>query len=154
MRAAGESDREAIVALARSALGWEAGDRPAEFFSWKHDQNPFGPSPMWVAEDDGDVVGFRTFLRWEFVDGDGVCASGAGGRHGHPPRPPGQGHLHPPHAAAPRRVEAEGVDFVFNTPNDKSRPGYLKMGWEQLGPGPDSSAALGACRDGRHGPGP
>ena len=28
---------------------------------------------------------------------------------------------------------AEGVDFVFNTPNDKSRPGYLKMGWEEVG---------------------
>jgi hypothetical protein len=26
-------------------------------------------------------------------------------------------------------LEAEGVGFVFNTPNDKSRPGYLKMGW-------------------------
>ena len=30
-------------------------------------------------------------------------------------------------------LEAEGVDFVFNTPNEKSRPGYLKMGWTQVG---------------------
>ena len=30
-------------------------------------------------------------------------------------------------------VEAEGVDFVFNTPNDQSRPGYLKMGWREVG---------------------
>ena len=27
----------------------------------------------------------------------------------------------------------EGVDFVFNTPNDQSRPGYLKMGWSVVG---------------------
>jgi hypothetical protein len=26
-----------------------------------------------------------------------------------------------------------GVDAVFNTPNDKSRPGYLKMGWQIVG---------------------
>jgi hypothetical protein len=27
----------------------------------------------------------------------------------------------------------EGVDFVFNTPNDQSRPGYLRMGWSDVG---------------------
>ena len=27
----------------------------------------------------------------------------------------------------------DGVDLVFNTPNDKSRPGYLKMGWSEVG---------------------
>jgi hypothetical protein len=26
-----------------------------------------------------------------------------------------------------------GIAFVFNTPNDKSRPGYLKMGWGTVG---------------------
>jgi hypothetical protein len=26
-----------------------------------------------------------------------------------------------------------GVGFVFNTPNEKSRPGYLKMGWSVVG---------------------
>ena len=28
---------------------------------------------------------------------------------------------------------AEGVAFVFNTPNAQSRPGYLKMGWREVG---------------------
>jgi hypothetical protein len=27
----------------------------------------------------------------------------------------------------------ESVDFVFNTPNDNSRPGYLRMGWTIVG---------------------
>jgi hypothetical protein len=31
------------------------------------------------------------------------------------------------------QMEREGVAFVFNTPNDKSRPGYLKMGWQAVG---------------------
>jgi hypothetical protein len=30
-------------------------------------------------------------------------------------------------------IEDDGIDFVFNTPNDKSRPGYLKMGWQEVG---------------------
>lgn len=29
--------------------------------------------------------------------------------------------------------KADGVHFVFNTPNDKSKPGYLKMGWVEQG---------------------
>ena len=34
---------------------------------------------------------------------------------------------------ASRSCAREGVDFVFNTPNDQSRPGYLKMGWQLVG---------------------
>ena len=30
-------------------------------------------------------------------------------------------------------MTAEGVDVVFNTPNTQSRPGYLKMGWIDVG---------------------
>ena len=35
--------------------------------------------------------------------------------------------------AALDELEREGVAFVFNTPNDQSRPGYLKMGWDVVG---------------------
>jgi hypothetical protein len=31
------------------------------------------------------------------------------------------------------QCERDGVAFVFNTPNEKSRPGYLKMGWQVVG---------------------
>jgi GNAT superfamily N-acetyltransferase len=37
----------------------------------------------------------------------------------------------------------DGVDCVFNTPNDKSRPGYLKMGWQQVGKVPVSVRLTG-----------
>src|SRR5262249_13025578 len=30
-------------------------------------------------------------------------------------------------------LQADDIDFVFNTPNDSSRPGYLKMGWHVVG---------------------
>ena len=30
-------------------------------------------------------------------------------------------------------LHARGVSFVFNTPNDQSRPGYMNMGWRPVG---------------------
>jgi GNAT superfamily N-acetyltransferase len=45
----------------------------------------------------------------------------------------GQGLFRTLTLAAVDELAAEGVDLVFNTPNDQSRPGYLKMGWEVVG---------------------
>jgi GNAT superfamily N-acetyltransferase len=58
------------------SLGWKADDPNEAFFAWKHDENPFGQSPAWVAEDDtGTLVGLRTFLRWRFRRPDGTTLS-------------------------------------------------------------------------------
>ncbi len=35
-------------------------------------------------------------------------------------------------AALPAMAD-DGVQFVFNTPNSQSLPGYLKMGWQEIG---------------------
>jgi hypothetical protein len=40
-------------------------------------------------------------------------------------------------------MRADGVDFVFNTPNDQSRPGYLKMGWREVGRVPAAVRFIG-----------
>ena len=74
-RRASTDDFAAILELARAALGWSDGD--AAFLEWKHRQNPFGESPMWVAEADGRVVGFRAFMRWELTTPDGDALSAA-----------------------------------------------------------------------------
>ena len=39
------------------------------------------------------------------------------------------------------RLADDGVAWVFNTPNDASRPGYLKMGWTAIGALPVSIVA-------------
>jgi ribosomal protein S18 acetylase RimI-like enzyme len=36
--------------------------------------------------------------------------------------------------AALEQATADGVDMVFNTPNPKSGAGYLRMGWQEVGP--------------------
>ena len=95
--------------LLAASLGWSSDDHYEAFFDWKHEQNPFGRSPAWVAVDGGEVVGFRTFLRWEHRHPTGRgAAGGAGGRHRHPPEPPGPRHLPAADAAGPRRPAGAG----------------------------------------------
>lgn len=149
IRAAGPDDRPAVVALVGAALGWRSGDPNAELFAWKHDANPFGPSPMWVAEADGRLVGVRVFLRWELVDRDGgvVHAVRAVDTATHPDAR-GRGVFT---RLTTHALEALGgdVDFVFNTPNAESRPGYLKMGWEVVGRVPVGVSVTGVGAAGR-----
>ncbi|MDQ1476788.1 MAG: hypothetical protein QOE62_2017, partial [Actinomycetota bacterium] len=71
VRRAIDADRPAVLDLLADSLGWTRDQAFAEFFRWKHLENPFGPSPAWVAVEDEVVVGFRTFLRWEFEHPDG-----------------------------------------------------------------------------------
>ena len=139
IRSAGLADRPAVLELLSASLGWLPDDHSARFFDWKHDQNPFGRSPGWVALAGEEVVGFRTFLRWEYECSDGVehRAVRAVDTATHP-RFQGRGIFRRLTLAALEDLTAEGVDFVFNTPNAQSRPGYLKMGWTEVGRLPTS----------------
>ena len=71
VRAASELDHAAIIELAAAALGWEAGRPNEALFTWKHVDNVFGPSQMWVAEVEGRLAAFRSIMRWEFEGADG-----------------------------------------------------------------------------------
>ena len=111
-------------------------DDPNEaFFAWKHDENPFGESPAWVAETvAGDIAGLRVFLRWRFrtPEGETLRAVRAVDTATHPDHQ-GKGIFTKLTLGAIPDLHDEGVDLIFNTPNDKSRPGYLKMGWSEVG---------------------
>ena len=137
VRRAVADDRPAILALGQRSLGWDATPATAAHFAWKHVENPFGPSPMWVAEVDGRLAGFRTFLRWEFTTATGdtrrtVRAVRAVDTATDPDFR-GQGIFRILTLGAVDELRDEGVDFVFNTPNEQSRPGYLSMGWQVIG---------------------
>lgn len=135
LRRATEADRPAIIELCRASLGWVDGDPNEAFFAWKHDENPFGASPRWVAEtDEGRLAGLRVFLRWRFLDraGRSLSAVRAVDTATHPDWQ-GKGIFTKLTLGAIPDLREEGVDLIFNTPNDKSRPGYLKMGWSEVG---------------------
>lgn len=134
VRRATEADLEAILAVAAAALGWQTGEPHAELFRWKHLENPFGASPMWVAEDGDRIAGFRAFMRWELRDGDGgrLRAVRAVDTATHP-NYQRRGIFSMLTTRAVEEATAEGVDIVFNTPNEQSRAGYLKLGWIDIG---------------------
>ena len=126
-------DREAIISLLQRSLGSDGDPRYPELFAWKHDTNRFGPSPMWVATDGGRVVAFRALMRWEFIRGGQVLRAVRAVDTATDPDYQGRGLFRALTMHGLESVKAEGVDFVFNTPNDQSRPGYLKMGWREVG---------------------
>jgi hypothetical protein len=134
VRRAGPEELDQILALAAAALGWRDGEPNEALFTWKHRDNPFGRSPMWLAEVDGHLAGFRTFLRWEFERADASVARAvrAVDTATHPDFQ-GRGVFTKLTLGAIDELVGERVDFVFNTPNAQSRPGYLKMGWQTVG---------------------
>jgi GNAT superfamily N-acetyltransferase len=124
-------DDEQIRALLNVALALTEHD--AALLHWKHEQNPFGRSPAWVAVAGDRIVGYRTFLRWEFEHGDALRRAVRAVDTATHPDFQGRGIFTRLTTQAIETLTAEGVDFVFNTPNDNSRPGYLKMGWIEVG---------------------
>jgi hypothetical protein len=126
-------DRPAINALLRQALGVGDDPRYERFLEWKHRANPFGASFEWVATVDGAIVGYRSFLRWELV-ADGVVRKAVRAVDtATDPNHLGKGIFRALTLHGVEHLATQDVAWVFNTPNDASRPGYLKMGWTVVG---------------------
>lgn len=140
------ADESAVLELIEASLGRRPDPRNAAFFAWKHRENAFGASPAWVAVDGDRVVGFRTLMRWEFDTPEGpVRAVRAVDTATHPDHQ-GRGIFSALTRRAVEELRADGVGFVFNTPNDKSRPGYLKMGWREVGKLPTGMRPVSVAR--------
>jgi GNAT superfamily N-acetyltransferase len=136
MREACDEDLPAILQLLRDSMGRADDNRFESLFRWKHLDNAFGRSPMWVACDGDRIVGLRTLMRWEFERADTIFRCVRAVDTATHPDYQGRGIFSRLTLAALPVLEAEGIDFVFNTPNDQSRPGYLKMGWQTIGRAP------------------
>lgn len=131
-----EKDLPGVLELLRVALGESPLlERTNEWFSWKHQDNPFGPSISLVAEADGRLVGLRAFMRWHLrlADGDLLRCVRAVDTATHPSYQR-RGIFRNLTMAGLAIAEEEGIDLVFNTPNPKSKAGYLTMGWTEVGP--------------------
>lgn len=136
-RRAVDTDVCGILKLCEVALRWPSDSRNELLFRWKHLTNPFGPSSMWIATADERIVGFRAMMPWRFKhrDGSTVRAVRAVDTATHPDFQR-RGIFATLNTLAIEALTAEGVDFVFNTPNAESLPGYVKQGWVDLGPVP------------------
>lgn len=130
IRAAEPQDDATALPMLRASLGKVDDPHYEAFLQWKHRDNPFGVSPAWVALHEGVVVGYRTFLRWEFVAKEGrVLRAVRAVDTATDPAYRGVGIFRTLTLQGVSELTLAGDGIVFNTPNDQSRPGYLKMGW-------------------------
>ena len=126
-------DTGRILDLVKLSLGEGLIPRESAYWAWKHHANPFGTSASLLAESDGRLVGLRVFMRWTWqVGGASVAAVRAVDTATHTDWR-GKGIFSRLTLKLLDQMKAEGVSFVFNTPNSQSRPGYLKMGWVSMG---------------------
>jgi hypothetical protein len=133
IRAATPADLPGVLALLHDAMRRSNDERFDALFRWKHVENAFGPSPAWVAVDGDRLAAVRYLMRWEFERGaQRLRAVRAVDTATHPDYQ-GRGLFTRLTLGALDDLKREGVDFVFNTPNSQSLPGYLKMGWSVVG---------------------
>ncbi|SIR10616.1 GNAT family N-acetyltransferase [Pontibacter lucknowensis] len=128
-----ETDIPAIVELLKSSLGEEMIQKSESLWNWKHVENPHGASPVLVAEADGQIVGVRAFLRWQWkYQGQVLQAIRAVDTATHPDYQ-GKGIFKKLTLQGLADAKEAGIHLVYNTPNKSSKPGYLKMGWVEMG---------------------
>ncbi len=129
-------DQSGVLEVLRLALGETALlRRTPELWEWKHELNPFGRSLVLVAKSGTEIVGVRALMRWDLMNTDGTtvrCAR-AVDTATHPDYHR-RGIFKNLTLAAVDLARSAGIQLIFNTPNSKSRPGYLKMGWSEVGP--------------------
>jgi GNAT superfamily N-acetyltransferase len=133
VRPCSTADEEAVLELLALTVGETSSSRKTiEFWRWKHARNPAGESFSVGAFDGatGRLAGLRTLMWWDFTTADGRALRAA--------RPVDTA-THPDYQRrgifsgltryAVDELRQGGIPFIFNTPNENSLPGYLKMGW-------------------------
>ena len=133
IREATTDDFTEIIRVLKASLG-EA-DLPISEAIWKykHVENPFGQSLVLIAEDGGIIVGIRAFMKWKWKKKDRVFSAFRAVDTATHPDYQGKGVFKKLTLEAVKIGKELSYNFVFNTPNVQSRPGYLKMGWEEVG---------------------
>lgn len=128
-----EEDIPQIILLLRESLGESLIPKSEALWKWKHLDNPFGKSPILVAEEEDKIIGVRAILKWEFnQEGKTIRACRAVDTAIHPDFQ-GKGLFTKLTLDLIDQISADGIQLIYNTPNTQSLPGYLKMGWEKWG---------------------
>lgn len=114
----------------------ETTQKTESFWKWKHQSSPFGPSWGIAAVDPEteEIAGLRVLLNWHLINEEGEKARAV--RAVDTATHPDYRRMGIFSMLTQNAIEAltkEGVDIIFNTPNNLSKPGYIKMGWEEVG---------------------
>ncbi|WP_423818761.1 GNAT family N-acetyltransferase [Salinimicrobium sp. TIG7-5_MAKvit] len=132
IREAKETDIPEIVEVLKASLGEAEIQLSEDVWSYKHLINPFGKSLVLIAHEEGGIIGVRAFMRWQWRSKEKIFNAFRAVDTATHPNHQGKGVFKKLTLAAVELAKKNGDHFVFNTPNDQSRPGYLKMGWEAV----------------------
>lgn len=127
-----EQDILAILQVLRASLGETSSQKTEEVWRFKHVNNPFGKSLVLLAVEDGKVIGVRAFMRWKWQREKEVYSAFRAVDTATHPDHQGKGVFKKLTLRALEIGKERGDNFVFNTPNSQSKPGYLKMGWKEV----------------------
>lgn len=132
-REANKEDSQSIVNLLKIGLGDNNATRSVEYWNWKHNNSFFGKSYVLLAYDNNVLIGVRAFMRWNWIlEGKQKSCVRAVDTVTHPDYQK-QGLFKKLTLTLLDECFDKNIDFVFNTPNANSLPGYKKMGWKELG---------------------
>ncbi|SNZ15998.1 Acetyltransferase (GNAT) domain-containing protein [Natronoarchaeum philippinense] len=123
-------DRAGVIALDDAV--WDR-NRGGRWFDWKYGANPYVDHvPLFVAVEDGTVVGARPFMAFRLRAGETTALA----------LQPADTMVHPDHRRKgiftrmnERAIEFyqdNDADLFFNFPNEASLPGYLNLGWRRV----------------------
>ncbi len=118
-----------IIKLIKISLGESTVKKSTTIWNFKHIDNPFGSSYVLIATENESFVGVRALMKWNWQLSNQVWEAYRAVDTATHPDFQGKGIFRKLTLQALDDVQKEHETFVFNTPNDKSRPGYLKMGW-------------------------
>lgn len=122
-----------IVNLLKQELGDSGVVKSQQYFEWKHFKNPFGKSIILIAIESGEIIGFRSFMRWNFVNGFEILPSLRAVDTATKKQERGKGIFRKLTLAAIDLSIQQNGSIIFNTPNPISMKGYLSMGWMKVG---------------------
>jgi hypothetical protein len=107
-----------------------------DWFQWKHREGPWGPSIGCAALDaSGSVVGVRLLLPWLLRRHDESMLALRAVEAATVPAARGRGVFRAMNEHEMARLANQSERrLIFSTPNENSRPAYLRMGWLELAP--------------------
>lgn len=133
IRQAKPDDIQAILNVLKASLGESSSKKSEEVWRYKHIDNPFGESLVLLAEENSEIIGVRAFMRWKWQIGNKSYSAFRAVDTATHPEHQGKGIFKKLTLKALEIAKNDGDHFVFNTPNSQSKPGYIKMGWEEIG---------------------
>ena len=128
-----EEDVNEIVEVLKASLGENDLPLSQEIWNYKHSENPFGASLILLAKEKNKIIGVRAFMRWQWQFGMEMYSAFRAVDTATHPKHRGKGIFKKLTLTAVEVGKKNRDHFVFNTPNEKSRPGYLKMEWKPVG---------------------